>query len=159
MAHIDVHSRPVRGPTAQRLWPAGIALVLALAAPAHHRFLAPGLRGTRTAISFPHGGWGIMSPSLRAWPPCFGSPPPGRDATQRCRHRLAPVPRHAHPRAMPAPAAGRDSSTPAADRRTVLRPPELRNAGTRLAGVAGEAPSTGPSRHQLPCHGSSRRPG
>jgi hypothetical protein len=53
MADIDAHSRPVRGLTAQRLWPAGIALVRALAAPA----LSPasraghGLRGTGTASS------------------------------------------------------------------------------------------------------------
>ena len=39
------------------MWPAGIALVLALAAPALSPLpaLAAGLRGTRTAISFPHG--------------------------------------------------------------------------------------------------------
>jgi len=57
MANIDAHSRPVRGPDARQLWPAGIALVLALAAPAVSLLpaLMTGVRGTGTAISFPHG--------------------------------------------------------------------------------------------------------
>jgi hypothetical protein len=57
MADIDTGSRPAKGWTAQRLWPAEIALVLALAASALSLLpaLAAGLRGTRTAISFPHG--------------------------------------------------------------------------------------------------------
>jgi len=38
MANIDTHSPPVRGPTPRRLWPAGIALILALAAPRYPCF-------------------------------------------------------------------------------------------------------------------------
>jgi hypothetical protein len=57
MTSIDAHSPPVRGVTARRLWPAGIALVPALAAPAVSLLpaLMTGVRGTGAAISFPHG--------------------------------------------------------------------------------------------------------
>jgi hypothetical protein len=57
MTDIDTRSQPVRSLTARHLWPAGIALVLALAGPAVSLLPAfmTGVRGTGTAISFPHG--------------------------------------------------------------------------------------------------------
>jgi hypothetical protein len=57
MADLDTGSRPVRGLRPRQLWPAAIALVLALAAPAVSLLpaLMTGVRGTGAAISFPHG--------------------------------------------------------------------------------------------------------
>ena len=57
MANIDAQPQLVRGPHARQLWPAAIALVLALAAPAVSLLpaLMTGVHGTGAAISFPHG--------------------------------------------------------------------------------------------------------
>ena len=57
MANIDAQPQLVRGPHARQLWPAGIALVLALAAPAVSLLpaLMTGVHGTGAAITFPHG--------------------------------------------------------------------------------------------------------
>jgi len=57
MANIDTHPPQVKRLTARRLWPTGVALVLALAGPAVSLLpaLMTGVRGTGAAIAFPHG--------------------------------------------------------------------------------------------------------
>ena len=57
MTDLDTGSRPVTSRTARRWWSAGTALVLALAGPAVSLLpaLMTGVRGTGSAISFPHG--------------------------------------------------------------------------------------------------------